>query len=55
MKESGTFRPMRRNDRQMTKEEARQVLQEATSGILALSGDEGYPYAVPLSYVMVGG
>lgn len=54
MKESGTFRPMRRNDRQMTEEEARQVLQEATSGILALSGDEGYPYAVPLSYVMAG-
>ena len=48
------FRPIRRADRQMTAEECRGVLEGATSGVLALSGDDGYPYAVPMSYVLKG-
>lgn len=35
----------------MPKEEAEKILEEGTSGVLAVSGDEGYPYTVPLSYV----
>jgi hypothetical protein len=31
------------------------VLERGTSGVLALAGDDGYPYAVPLSYVYCGG
>lgn len=49
-----TFRPMRRTDRQMTREECIPVLEAATSGVLALSGDDGYPYALPISYVLAG-
>ena len=48
------FREMRRNRQAMTTEEIRWILEEGTSGVLALSGDGGYPYAVPLSYVYDG-
>lgn len=45
------FREMRRSKQQMSVEEMNAVMSTATSGILACHGDEGYPYAVPLSYV----
>lgn len=45
------FREMRRNKQALSPEECRQILTQGTSGVLALSGDGGYPYAVPLSYV----
>ena len=45
------FREMRLKRQQMAPEEAAEVLKKGTSGVLALAGDEGYPYAVPLSYV----
>ena len=45
------FRQMRRHKQALTHEESIAVLQRNTSGVLAVSGDEGYPYAVPLSYV----
>ncbi len=32
-------------------EECEEILEKGTSGVLALSGENGYPYAVPLSYV----
>ena len=32
-----------------------EILERNTSGVLALSGDEGYPYAVPMSYVYADG
>lgn len=48
------FREMRRKKQALTTTECRQILQEATSGVLALDGDGGYPYAVPLSYVLSG-
>lgn len=53
MKEA-RFRPMRRADRQMSREDCIPVLEAATSGVLALSGDDGYPYALPISYVLAG-
>lgn len=49
------FREMRRNGQQMSREESVEVLMRGTSGVLALTGDDGYPYAVPLSYVYGGG
>ena len=49
------FREMRRKLQQLTAEEAVAILQKATSGTLALSGDNGYPYAVPISYVYADG
>ena len=45
------FRPMRRFKQALSPEACREVLSRGTSGVLALSGDGGYPYAVPLSYV----
>lgn len=45
------FREMRRNRQQLPQEEAIRILAGRTSGVLALHGDDGYPYAVPLSYV----
>lgn len=48
------FRPMRRNKQSLTDDECKQLLRTATSGVLAVSGDNGYPYAVPLSFVFDG-
>lgn len=45
------FREMRRNKQILSVEESIAVLNKGTSGVLAVSGDDGYPYAVPLSYV----
>ena len=45
------FREMRRKRQQLSNEDSVGVLQRATSGTLALLGDNGYPYAVPISYV----
>ena len=53
MKET-IFRPMRRSDRQMLPENCIPVLEAATSGVLALSGDVGYPYALPMSFALAG-
>lgn len=46
-----TFREMRRKRQLLTEAECIEILRKNTSGVLAISGDEGYPYAVPLSYV----
>ena len=42
---------MRRKRQQLAEEESIGILQKATSGTLALMGDNDYPYAVPISYV----
>ncbi len=48
------FREMRRIKQQLTAKDARAVLENCTSGVLSLMGDDGYPYGVPLSYVLAG-
>ena len=45
------FREMRRTNQQLSRELCIEILEKATSGVLAVLGDEGYPYTVPLSYV----
>ena len=45
------FREMRRKRQQLSDSESIEMLKKATSGTLALLGDGGYPYAVPISYV----
>lgn len=45
------FREMRRPKQLLAEEDCVEVLVRNTAGVLALYGDEGYPYAVPLSYV----
>ena len=48
------FREMRRKKQRLSKEECDRILYNGTSGVLALHGDDGYPYAVPVSYVYNG-
>lgn len=48
------FREMRRKSQQLTRQECQSVLQRGTSGVLALLGQDGYPYAVPISYAYEG-
>lgn len=48
------FREMRRKKQALPPEECAAVLRRGTSGVLALEGDCGYPYAVPISYVYDG-
>lgn len=49
------FRGMRRKKQQLPMDEAVTILNRGSAGVLALLGDEGYPYAVPISYVYDGG
>lgn len=49
------FREMRRKNQQLPEDECVRILERQTSGTLALSGDNGYPYAVPLSFVHTEG
>ena len=46
---------MRRSKQQLSPDEAVAILERNTAGVLAVSGDDGYPYAVPLSYVYADG
>lgn len=45
------IRTMRRHAQQLTTDECEHILRTAPRGVLAVSGDEGYPYAVPLNFV----
>ena len=45
---------MRRKRQQLDEGTCRSILERMTSGVLALRGEGGYPYAVPLSYVLCG-
>lgn len=45
------FRKMRRFRQALPEAAVRDILLARTNGVLALSGDDGYPYAVPVSYV----
>ena len=49
------FAPMRRKRQQLPDDEALSLLGEATSGVLCLLDEQGYPYGVPLSYVYADG
>lgn len=45
------FREMRRCKQLLSIEDTIAVMGRCTNGVLACLGDEGYPYAVPISYV----
>ncbi|MCC8097803.1 MAG: pyridoxamine 5'-phosphate oxidase family protein [Eubacterium sp.] len=49
------FREMRRFKQALSFEECEEILKNGSSGVLALSGDMGYPYALPISYLYEGG
>ncbi len=45
---------MRRFKQQLPLEESLEILKTSTSGVLALKGNEEYPYAVPVSFAYDG-
>lgn len=48
-----TFENMRRKDRAMPEEQARKLLENGEWGTLSTVGEDGWPYATPLSYVVM--
>ncbi|MEG0910537.1 MAG: pyridoxamine 5'-phosphate oxidase family protein [Ruthenibacterium sp.] len=44
------FREMRRKNQALSHAQNVEILENRTAGVLALLGDDDYPYAVPLSY-----
>lgn len=44
------FRPCRRKNRIISDEAAKQLLSSEKRGILAVNGDDGYPFALPVNY-----
>ena len=49
------FRAMRRTKCVLQDETAEKILREGIFGVLALAGDENYPYAVPINYAYADG
>ena len=49
------FREMRRRNQQLSKDACEKILQTAPRGVLAVLGDGGYPYTVPLDFVYEDG
>ena len=49
------FRQMRRYKQELTEEECISILTAEPRGVLALLGDEDYPYAIPMSHVYADG
>lgn len=47
------FREMRRKRQELSREDCISILTQCQTGILAVSGEDGYPYAVPLNYVFL--
>lgn len=45
------FRKMRRHRQSLTEDECREILENGSWGVLAVTGDGGWPYSVPLNYV----
>lgn len=47
------FRPSRRITKEIAPELARELLRTERRGVLAVIGDDGYPYAVPVDYLYI--
>lgn len=45
------FRSMRRKQKEISAEAAKQLLSTVRRGVLAVNGDDGYPYAVPVNFL----
>lgn len=48
-------REMRRIKQLLPEEKTAEIMERNTAGVLAVKDDEGYPYAVPISYVYADG
>lgn len=45
------FREMRRKKKELSAEMTRDLLMKSRRGVLAVNGDDGYPYALPVNYI----
>ena len=45
------FRPVQKKKNETGPERAKALLRTARRGVLAVCGDEGYPYAVPINFL----
>lgn len=45
------FRKIRRKKHEMNTDAAKELLLSCRRGVLAVNGDDGYPYAIPINYV----
>ena len=45
------FRPIRKKKNELSTEDTRQILREARRGVLAVNGEDGYPYAIPINFI----
>ena len=50
-KENEMFREIRRKNREIDIDSAKQLLQSSRRGVPAVNGDDGYPYAIPINYI----
>ena len=44
------FRTIRKKKNEISLEAAKELLRSARRGVLAVNGDNGYPYAIPVNY-----
>ena len=49
------FRKMRRIGQQLSDEECIKILESEPRGVLAVNGEDGYPYALPIDYIYLDG
>lgn len=45
------FRPIRKKKNEISPEQAEQLLLHCRRGVLAVNGEGGYPYAVPINFL----
>lgn len=45
------FRPVRKSKNALGEEVTKEILRSARRGVLAVNGDGGYPYAIPINYL----
>ena len=45
------FRPVRKKKNEISSEAAKDLLRTSRRGVLAVNGDDGYPYAIPINYL----
>lgn len=45
------FRSIRKKRNEISTDEAKELLRSSRRGILAVNGDDGYPYAIPINYL----
>lgn len=45
------FRPVRKSKNALGEEVTKEILRSARRGVIAVNGDGGYPYAIPINYL----